>query len=168
MKLVNVIAKSIVGFILTATLLVGWLLFVSYFTKPLKGFNEGYKSFFIRLTYYNPNVTQIDITLASPIILMQTNFLNTNPIVIKNGPSFGKQNHFFSIYQTQKHIGYWEYQKIANQTILIFYAGEISILILLFVRLSKKEPAIIGIVYAVTVFHLTLNILGTWALFNIG
>jgi len=167
MKLVNVIAKSIVGFILTATLIVGWLLFVSYFTKPLKGSNEGYKSFFIRLTYYNPNVTQIDITLASPIILMQTNFLNTNPIVIKNGPSFGKQNHFFSIYQTQKHIGYWEYEKTAKQSIILFYLGEISILVLLFSKLKSKAPEIVGSVYAITVFHITLNILGTWALFNI-
>jgi hypothetical protein len=167
MKLVNVIAKSIVGFILTATLIVGWLLFVSYFTKPLKGSNEGYKSFFIRLTYYNPNVTQTDITLASPIILMQTNFLNTNPIVIKNGATFGKQNNFFSVYQTPKHVGYWEYEKTAKQSIILFYLGEISILVLLFSKLKRKAPEIVGSVYAITVFHITLNILGTWALFNI-
>ena len=167
MKLVNVIAKSVVGFILTATLIVGWLLFVSYFTKPLKGYNEGYKSFFIRLTYYNPNITQSHIALASPIILMQTNFLNTNPVLTKNGPSFGKQNHFFSIYQTQKHIGYWEYEKTAKQSIILFYLGEISILVLLFSKLKSKAPEIVGSVYAITVFHITLNILGTWALFNI-
>lgn len=167
MKLIKVVAKSLVGFILTTTLLVGWLLFVSFFTKPLKGTNEGYQGFFIRLSYYNHKITKTQITLATPVILMQTNFLNTNPIVPQNGPKFGRSTDFFSIYKAPKHIGYWEYKKIADQTILIFYAGEISILILLFTRLKTKEPTIIGVVYATTLFHLTLNILGSWALFNI-
>jgi|GEM_PF-4685224 len=168
MKLVKVIAKSLVGLILTATLLVGWLLFVSYFTKPLKGWNEGYKGFYIRLTYYNQNVTTDDIALASPIILMQTNFLNTNPITPKNGPSYGIKKHFFSAYKPPKHIGYFEYEKIAKKSILLFYLGELAILSLLFLKLYKKEPAIIGVIYAVTIFHIALNVLGAWALLNIG
>ena len=168
MKLARVIAKSLVGFILTATLLMGWLLFVSYFTRPLKGTNEGYRGFFIRLTYYNPNVTESKVALATPVILMQTNFLNTNPILPQNGPNYGKQKKFFSIYKTPKHIGYFEFEKIANQTILFFYLGEISILLLLFNRLQKKSSTIIGVVYATTIFHITLNALGAWALFNIG
>jgi len=168
MRLITIITKSLVGFILTATLLVGWLLFVSYFTKPLKGTNEGYSGFFLRATYYNSKVTKNNIALVAPIILMQTNFLNTNPIVTKNGQTYGKLKNFFSAYKAPEHLGYWEFENIAKQTILLFYLGEISILTLLTYQLQKKELTLIGMVYAITIFHITLNILGAWALFNIG
>jgi len=168
MQLITIITKSLVGFILTATLLVGWLLFVSYFTKPLKGTNEGYRGFFIRAIYYNPKVTKNSIALAAPIILMQTNFLNTNPIVAKNGPTYGKLKNFFSAYKAPEHLGYWEFESIAKQTMLLFYLGEIAILTLLTYKLQKQELPLIGMVYATTIFHITLNILGAWVLLNIG
>jgi len=168
MKRLNLISHSIIGFLVTVVILITWLLFISFFTSPLKGYNEGYGTFFTRLFYYNQDITKPEVLLASPVILMQTNFLNSNPIIKIEGQGFGNNKKFFNVYRFPKHIGYWQFRTLAIQASLMLYLGEIAILSLITNKFSKNLPALIGMVYATTIFHFTLNILGFWVLTSIG
>lgn len=137
-------------------------------TKPLKGYNEGYGSFFTRLFYYNQNISKSKVVLTTPIIIMQTDFLGINPVIQKSRSIKIKNKYHFNAYRFPKHVGYWEFNKLATQAIWVFYVGELAILAIIKTKLSKNMPALLGVIYGATTFHFTLNILGYFLLTNIG